>query len=67
MKKCRSMRQVWPETGGSLEIFQNTKKKLYVLCTNLFIYCIIKGVSKLINFGDELKKCRPLIQIFLYE
>ena len=34
-----------PETGESLAIFQNTNKKLYVLCTNYFTYYIIKGIK----------------------
>ena len=48
------MRQLLPETGESLAIFQNTNKNLYVLCTNYFTYCIIKGI-KVKNFEDELK------------
>ena len=39
------MRQLRPEKGESLAIFQNNNEKLYVLCTNLFTYCIIKGIK----------------------
>ena len=42
---CRSMRPLRPGTGESLAIFQNTNEKLFVLCTNLFAYCIIKGIK----------------------
>ena len=54
-KKCRSMRQLRPETGESLAVFQNTNKNLYVLCTNYFTYCIIKGV-KVKKFRRWIKK-----------
>ena len=33
------------EQGNPLKFFQNTNKKLYVFCTNLFTYCIIKGIK----------------------
>ena len=55
MKKFWSMRQLWPGTGESLAIFQNTNKKLFVWCTNLFIYCIIKGI-KVQKFWRRIKK-----------
>ena len=45
MKKFRTMRQLQPEVGESLENFQNANKKLFVLCTNLFTNCIIKGIK----------------------
>ena len=49
--------------GNSLHFFPNTDKKLYVLCSNLLTYCIIKGIQ-VKKFGDNFKKCPPLIHIF---
>ena len=49
------MRQLHPETGKSLAIFQITNKKLYVLYTNFFTYCIIKGI-KVKKFWRRIKK-----------
>ena len=63
---CQSMRQIQPGTGGSLVMFQNTNKKLFVLCAIFLPYCTLKGI-KVKKFGDELKKCRPMRQIFLNE
>ena len=44
-KKCRPLRQLHPETGEYLALFQNTNKKLIVLCNNVFTYCTIKGIK----------------------
>ena len=46
--------------------FSKHQWNLYDLCTNYFTYCIIKGI-KVKNFWGWIKKCRPLIQIFLHE
>ena len=54
-KKWWPMRQLRPETGESLTIFQNTNKRLYVLCTNFFTYCIIKGI-KVKKFSRWIEK-----------
>ena len=54
-KKCQSMRQVRPERGESLAIFQNTNKNLYVLYANYFTYCVIKGI-KIKKFWRWIKK-----------
>ena len=62
--KCRSMRQLRPETGESLAIFQNTDKKLFVLCTNLFTYCIIKGI-KVRKFWRWIEKVLAFETYFL--
>ena len=47
IKKCWPMRQLRPETGESLAIFQNTDPIVFVLFISLiFTYCIkevIKG------------------------
>ena len=39
------MRQLWPETGVSLAIFQDMNQMLYVLFAIFFCYCIIKGIK----------------------
>ena len=49
------MRYLRPEIGESLAIFHNSNKKLYVLCTNYFTFCIIKGI-KVKEFWRIIKK-----------
>ena len=39
------MRHIRPETEESLAMFQNTNKMLFFLYTDLFAYCIIKGIK----------------------
>ena len=46
MKKCWPMRQLQPETGESLAIFQNTDPIVFVLFISLFLtYCIKEGIK----------------------
>ena len=46
MKKCWPMRQLQPETGESLEIFQNTDPIVFVLFISIFLnYCIKEGIK----------------------
>ena len=46
MKKCWLTKQVRPETGESLEIFQNTYPIVFVLFISLFMsYCIKEGIK----------------------
>ena len=60
MKKCWSMRQLRPETGESLALFQNTNK-IYMLCVLIILLTVSKRLSKLRIIQYELKKCPPLI------
>ena len=41
--------------GNPLQFFQNTNKKLYVLCIIIITYCILKG-NKVKNFWRWIKK-----------
>ena len=41
----QKLAQLRSEIGDSLANFQNTNKMLFVLFTNLFTYCIIKGIT----------------------
>ena len=52
--------------GNPLQFFK-TLIKSYLFYELNILPTVSKRVSKLRNFGDELEKCRPLIQIFLYE
>ena len=46
MKKCWPMRQIQPETGGSLVIFQNIDRIVFFLFISLFLtYCIKEGIK----------------------
>ena len=54
MKKCWSMRQLWPETGKSLEFFQNSNI-IYMVCVLNILLTVSQRVSKLRIFEDELK------------
>ena len=46
MKQCWPMRQLRPETGESLVIFQNTDPIVFVLFISLFFtYCIKEGIK----------------------
>ena len=47
-----------------LQFFQNTNKNLYVLCTNYFTNCIIKGI-KIKKFWRWIKKLSALDADFL--
>ena len=43
---CRPIRQIQPETGESLVIFQNTDPIVFVLFISLFLtYCIKEGIK----------------------
>ena len=64
MKKCQSTRELRPETGEYLAIVQNTNKKLYVLCTNYFTYCIKEGI-KVKKFWRRIKKVSAFDTYFL--
>ena len=51
--------------GNPLQSFQNTNKKLYVLCTNYFNFCIInciKGQHSLIHLQRLLTLIQFMIQ-----
>ena len=66
-EKCLGLRGNYIlKQGNQLQNFQNKNKKLFVLFTN-FLLTVSYRVSRLINFGDYLKKCRPMRQIFLNE
>ena len=48
------------EQGNTLQFFQNTNKKLFFWCTNLFTYCMINGI--------KVKKCwRWIEKVLAYE
>ena len=51
MGNCRSMRQIRPETGESLAIFQNTDPIIFVLFISIFLTYCIKEVIKGNIFG----------------
>ena len=63
-KMCRSMRQLCTEIGESLAIFQNTNRRLYVLCTIFFTCFIIKGI-KVKKFWWYIKKVSAFDTDFL--
>ena len=60
------MRQLWPETGESLEKNQNTNDNVLVSLL-ICLLTVSLRVSRLRNSGNELKKCRPMRQLFLHE
>ena len=49
------MRQLRPETGESIEIFQNTDPIVFVLFISLFLTYCIKEVSKAIFLDTTFK------------
>ena len=61
------MRKLRPETGESLAIFFKTLIKFYLFYLLICLLTVSQRVSRVRNFGYELKNCRPMRQIFLHE
>ena len=54
------MRQLRPETGVSLAMFQNTNPIVLVLFISIFLTYCIKEFIKGNIFGHYIKKCWPM-------
>ena len=63
MKKGRPMRQLWPEKGDNLAIFQNTDPTVFLLFIFIFLtYCIKEGIKGNV-FGHYTQKCWPMMRL----